>query len=58
MKLLEGVPAAVIAKQCGTSTAMIELHYSHVTPLMYTKELIGNEAGELTKLVRQYADLL
>ena len=57
MKLLEGVPAAVIAKQCGTSTAMIELHYSHVTPLMYTKELIGNEAGELTKLVRLYADL-
>src|ERR1035437_1514705 len=58
MKLLEGVPAAVIAKQCGTSTAMIELHYSHITPLMYTKELIGNEAGDLTKLVRLYADLL
>ena len=58
MKLLEGVPAAVIAKQCGTSTAMIELHYSHITPMMFTKELIGNEAGDLTKLVRQYADLL
>lgn len=57
MKLLEGVPAAVIAKQCGTSTAMIELHYSHITSLMYTKELIGNELGELTKLVRKYADL-
>lgn len=58
MKLLEGVPAAVIAKQCGTSTAMIELHYSHITPLMYTKELIGNELGELTKLVRLYSDLV
>ena len=58
MKLLEGVPAAVIAKQCGTSTAMIEQHYSHITSLMYTKELVGNEAGELTKLVRRYADLV
>lgn len=58
MKLLEGVPAAVIAKQCGTSAAMIELHYSHLTSLMYTKELVGNDAGELTKLVRRYADLV
>jgi integrase len=57
MKLLEGLSAAVIAKQCGTSTTMIELHYSHITPLMYTKELIGNELGELTKLVRLYSDL-
>ena len=57
LKLLEGVPAAVIAKQCGTSAPMIELHYSHITPLMYTKELIGNEAGQLTKLMRLYADL-
>lgn len=58
MKLLEGVPAAVIAKQCGTSTAMIELHYSHITSLMYTKELIGNESGQLTKLMRLYSDLV
>ena len=57
MKLLEGVPAAVIAKQCGTSSAMIEQHYSHITSLMYTKELVGNEAAELTKLIRRYADL-
>ncbi|HEY8099912.1 MAG TPA: tyrosine-type recombinase/integrase [Burkholderiaceae bacterium] len=58
MKLLEGVPAAVIAKQCGTSTAMIELHYSHLTSLMYTKELVGNESGALTQLVRKYVDLM
>ncbi len=57
LKMLEGVPPAVIAKQCGTSTAMIDLHYSHLMPQMYTKELIGNEAGELTKLMRLYADL-
>lgn len=58
LKLLEGVPPAVVAKQCGTSTAMIELHYSHLTSQMYAKELIGNEAGELTKLVRKYSDLV
>lgn len=45
------------AKQRGTSAAMIKLHYSHITSLMYTKELIGNESGKLTKLVRRYADL-
>jgi integrase len=58
LKLREGVSPAVIAKQCGTSTAMIDLHYSHITSLMYTKELIGNEAADLTQLVRKYADLM
>ena len=57
LKLLEGLSPGVIASQCGTSPAMIELHYSHLTSLMYTKELIGNESAELTQLVRQYADL-
>ena len=57
LKLLEGVSPAVIARQCGTSTAMIETHYSHLTALMHTEQLIGNESGELTKLVRRYADL-
>jgi integrase len=58
MQLLDGVTPAVIASQCGTSPAMIETFYSHITSLMYKKELIGNAAGELTKLVRRYADLL
>jgi integrase len=57
MKLLEGVPSKVIASQCGTSPAMIDMHYSHLTSLMYTKELVGNQSGALTKLVRRYADL-
>jgi integrase len=56
--LLDRVPPGVIAKQCGTSTAMIEAHYSHVTPLMYAKELAGAEGAELTKLIKKYADLL
>lgn len=55
--LLDRVPVAVIAKQCGTSTAMIEQHYSHITPLMYAKELAGAEGAELTKLIKKYADL-
>lgn len=57
MKLLEGVKPEVIAKQCGTSTAMIETFYNHLTSLMYKKELIGNEAAELNKLVDQYEDI-
>jgi integrase len=55
--LLDKVSMSVIAKQCGTSTAMIEMHYSHITPLMYAKELAGSENAELTKLIRKYADL-
>lgn len=55
--LLDRMPVAIIAKQCGTSTAMIETHYSHITPLMYAKELAGSEGTELTKLIKKYADL-
>lgn len=55
--MLAGLPPSVIAKQCGTSTAMIEQHYSHITPLMYAKELAGGEGAELTKLINKYADL-
>lgn len=36
---------------------MIEAHYSHITPLMYAKELAGKEGAELTKLIKKYADL-
>jgi len=57
MKLFEGVKPEVIASQCGTSTAMIETFYNHLTSLMYKKELIGNESAELNKLVGQYSDL-
>ena len=58
MKLLEGNKPEVIAKQCGTSTAMIETFYNHLTSLMYTKELIGNEGSEMNKLVGQYSDIV
>jgi len=31
----------VLAKQCGTSVAMLEQHYSHVVPTMFEEELSG-----------------
>ncbi|MGY0194621.1 tyrosine-type recombinase/integrase [Leptothrix sp. BB-4] len=55
--LLDRTPASLIAKQCGTSTAMIEAHYSHITPLMYTKELSGNEGAAMASLITKYADI-
>ncbi len=51
------VAAAVIAKHCGTSTEMIERHYSHITPMMFAKELTENENGELNKLINKYRDV-
>ncbi|RTR33212.1 hypothetical protein [Shewanella atlantica] len=33
----------ILAKQCGTSVLMIEQHYSHVVPKMFTRELSGVE---------------
>ncbi|GGM78301.1 site-specific integrase [Shewanella xiamenensis] len=47
-QLLAGVNMEVLAKQCGTSVAMIEKHYSHVIPKMFSKELSGVDLGEVT----------
>ncbi len=33
----------ILAKQCGTSVAMIEKHYSHIVPSAFAKELSGVE---------------
>ena len=40
-QLEKGMDKGKIAKQCGTSEAMIEQHYSHVTPSMFARELAG-----------------
>lgn len=40
-QLLAGNSVDVIAKQCGTSVAMIEQHYSHVKPEMFADKLSG-----------------
>lgn len=43
-QLMSGeVSMEILAKQCGTSVQMIEQHYSHVVPKMFTRELSGVE---------------
>ncbi|MCL1067462.1 site-specific integrase [Shewanella olleyana] len=43
-QLMSGeVSMEILAKQCGTSLQMIEQHYSHVIPKMFTRELSGVE---------------
>ncbi|WP_299083228.1 site-specific integrase [uncultured Paraglaciecola sp.] len=45
-QLMSGeVNMEILAKQCGTSVQMIEQHYSHVIPKMFTKELSGVDIG-------------
>ena len=39
------VSMEVLAKQCGTSIQMLEQHYSHIVPKMFTKELSGVDIG-------------
>lgn len=40
----------VLAKQCGTSIAMIEQHYSHVIPKMFSDQLSGVEMDEVKQI--------
>ncbi|MGE6648472.1 tyrosine-type recombinase/integrase [Shewanella colwelliana] len=43
-QLMSGeVSMEILAKQCGTSLQMIEQHYSHVVPKMFSRELSGVE---------------
>ena len=48
------VPVDVLARQCGTSTDMIERHYSHVIPRMYTQELSGVELPEKKEIEKKW----
>jgi integrase len=38
-QILDRVPLDILAKQVGTSIAMIEQHYSHVMPVMFMEQL-------------------
>lgn len=49
-QLLNGTSMDVIAKQCGTSMAMIEQHYSHVQPEMFANQLSGVEMEKEIKV--------
>ncbi len=52
-----GKVPVLIAKQCGTSTEMIQRHYDHLTTLIRVKALVGSEGAELTKLIKAYQAL-
>ena len=45
------VSMEVLAKQCGTSIQMLEQHYSHIVPKMFTKELSGVDIGTAKKKI-------
>ena len=46
----------ILAKQCGTSVAMIEQHYSHVVPSMFEEELSGVAFSQKPKKERKLND--
>lgn len=46
----------ILAKQCGTSVAMIEQHYSHVVPSMFEEELSGVKFKKQTKIEKLIAE--
>ncbi|GAA6167831.1 hypothetical protein [Sessilibacter corallicola] len=46
LQLMKKILAQVIATQCGTSIQILEQHYSHVMPEMFTAELTGIDLSE------------
>lgn len=44
----------VLAKQCGTSISMIEQHYSHVIPRMYSNQLSGVDLSEVNEVKNRF----
>lgn len=62
-QILAGVDIHIIARQCGTSTAMIEKHYSHIISTLVADKLTSEweeqivmpeETGKLEMLMRPY----
>lgn len=50
LQLLKGTSASIVAKHCGTSTAMIDRFYSHVTSLLTAKEFAGKKNKKTLEL--------
>lgn len=44
----------MLARQCGTSIEMIERHYSHVIPRMFSQQLSGVELPEKTEIEKKW----
>ncbi|MBO2626657.1 site-specific integrase [Shewanella algae] len=53
----QNVTIDVLAKQCGTSIQMIEQHYSHVIPRMFSKELSGVDLPDPDKVIAKFEPL-
>lgn len=52
--MAQRVSIEVLAKQCGTSIAMIEQHYSHVIPRMFSDQLSGVEIDEIKQIKNRF----
>lgn len=48
------VSIEVLAKQCGTSIAMIEQHYSHVIPRMFSDQLSAVKIDEIKQIKNRF----
>ncbi|MEO3877969.1 tyrosine-type recombinase/integrase [Rheinheimera fenheensis] len=50
----QSVTIDVLARQCGTSIEMIEKHYSHVIPRMFSEQLSGVELPKKEEIERKW----
>jgi integrase len=53
----QNVSIDVLARQCGTSIQMIEQHYSHVIPRMFSNQLSGVEMPIVAKEIKDRFDV-
>lgn len=52
--IAQKVTIDVLALQCGTSIEMIERHYSHVIPRMFSQQLSGVELPDKTEIEKKW----
>jgi len=52
--IAQKVTIDVLARQCGTSIEMIERHYSHVIPRMFSQQLSGVELPDKTEIEKKW----
>ena len=55
--MAQSVSIDVLARQCGTSIQMIEQHYSHVVPKMFSNQLSGMDMPVEAKEIKDRFDV-
>ena len=55
--IAQSVSIDVLSRQCGTSIQMIEQHYSHVVPKMYSNQLSGIDMPVEIKEIKDRFDV-